>query len=612
MSEGFYTVGGNDELTRTNQEKCEEGYWCEAGLRFECFQGHYGADKAMTNGKCSGQCDAGYFCHAQSTSPKQYHCGDKTVFCPVGSFAPTPVSPGHYTIDAADGGDGGMTAERLCGIGHYCQAGVELECAPGHYGSSFGLTAPTCDGQCHSGYYCTAGSTLPTQNPCGGFDVYCPAGSNTTTPVSTGYYTINENSEAGASGTFGTDGQRQSAQKICESGHFCKNGVKRSCPAGTYGEMEGLSTFECSGICAAGYYCPPASTSAQERQCGAADFWCPDGSALPTHAAEGFYTMPPEDVVVVHRSSASTCFADAVWIQDRDDSNTTTEGYVRVEQGCVSDGHLELEVHDGVDVEACASLCDDAGDLCVGFEYAVKYGGPADFTAHRCELLKSTTDASALVGEADSTSTSSFTVLDILEAFLLSCSGAHHNVDFYRKLTEGERGMCSLYPYRARYFMNETITGNANTRSRQVQCEPGYWCSGGKRYECPPGRFGATYGLSDIECSGSCKEGFYCPAASTSREENDCGGPHVYCPQEVGSPIPVGAPFNGHYGSLLPLADYVTSVTSGWYTLSQEYTQAIAAATSYTYKPANRFTQTLCEPGFYCADGIKYQCPAGR
>ena len=42
---------------------------------------------------------------------------------------------------------------------------------------------------------------------------------------------------------------------------------------------------------------------------------------------------------------------------------------MRVEQGCVADGHLDLDEHyDDVSVEACAGLCDDAGDLCVGFE----------------------------------------------------------------------------------------------------------------------------------------------------------------------------------------------------------------------------------------------------
>ena len=315
VTPGFYTVGGESAVTQNDQVQCEEGYWCENGVRFECFEGHYGAEKGLVSGTCSGQCYAGFYCEKQSTSPMQYVCGDETFFCPIGSSAPTPVSDGHYTIDPAE--NGGMTAERLCGIGHYCTAGEQHECWPGHFGSSYGNTAPTCDGECYEGYYCTSGSTLPTQHVCGGFDVYCTPGSNRTTAVSEGYYTINNNSIAGESGTYGTDGLTQSGQRICEPGHFCKNGVKRQCPAAKYGEIEGLSSFACTGVCEAGYYCPPGSVSAREHQCGAADVWCPEGSALPTPVSVGYYTLPEPSVSVVYRSSAETCFTDAVWSQVR-------------------------------------------------------------------------------------------------------------------------------------------------------------------------------------------------------------------------------------------------------------------------------------------------------
>ena len=310
---GFYSIGGDSDTTRTDQEQCQPGYWCEAGTRQACFAGHYGSEYGMSSGNCSGPCDAGFFCGEQSTTPTQNVCGGTNVFCPVGSVNPTQVSPGHYTVDPVDGG--GFSAERLCGIGRYCQNGTELECLPGYYGSSFGLTEPTCDGPCDAGYFCTSGSTLPTQNLCGGYDVYCPQASNATTPVEDGFYTINLNSAAGEAGISGTDGQTQSAQTQCEPGYFCKNGVKRSCPAGTFGSEAGLTSFECSGVCSAGYYCPPASVSATEVPCGSTNVWCPEGSALPTPVSDGYYTMPEEDVVVVHRSSAETCFTDAVWKQ---------------------------------------------------------------------------------------------------------------------------------------------------------------------------------------------------------------------------------------------------------------------------------------------------------
>ena len=46
--------------------------------------------------------------------------------------------------------------------------------------------------------------------------------------------------------------------------------------------------------------------------------------------------------------------------------------------------------------------------------------------------------------------------------------------------------------------------------------------------------------------------------------------------------------------------------------MSQQYSDAIAVAASYEYRPETRYTQTLCEPGFYCSNGVKTPCPAGR
>ena len=44
-----------------------------------------------------------------------------------------------------------------------------IQCPPGTYGDTTGLTESKCSGLCSAGYYCTAGSTSPTQN-------LCPAG----------------------------------------------------------------------------------------------------------------------------------------------------------------------------------------------------------------------------------------------------------------------------------------------------------------------------------------------------------------------------------------------------------------------------------------------------
>ncbi|KAF1793261.1 hypothetical protein GQ600_14949 [Phytophthora cactorum] len=46
----------------------------------------------------------------------------------------------------------------------------------------------------------------------------------------------------------------RSNQHICDKGSYCITGVKRLCPAGTYGATDGLSTAACTAPCPAGFY----------------------------------------------------------------------------------------------------------------------------------------------------------------------------------------------------------------------------------------------------------------------------------------------------------------------------------------------------------------------
>ena len=68
--------------------------------------------------------------------------------------------------------------------------------------------------------------------------------------------------------TPGTDDASTYAAYHCEK-----------CPAGTFGDSVLLRTSQCSGACAAGYYCPAASTSAVAHRCGGVGAFCPEGSA---------------------------------------------------------------------------------------------------------------------------------------------------------------------------------------------------------------------------------------------------------------------------------------------------------------------------------------------
>lgn len=99
----------------------------------------------------------------------------------------------------------------------------------------------------------------------------------------------------------------------------------------------------------------------------------------------------------------------------------------------------------------------------------------------------------------------------------------------------------------------------------------------GIRRLCPPGTFGATSGLQTQTCSGPCDAGYYCPEGSTSPRQVQCGSPAVFCPGGNGVPLPVQ---NGYY-----------SVGSGLATM---------------------FKERKCEPGHYCANGVKRLCDFGH
>ena len=133
---------------------------------------------------------------------------------------------------------------------------------------------------CEEGYYCPLGSSSKKQHECGSSAVYCPRGSNTTTPVSVGYYTIG-----------GTSNMTRTSQLKCEPGFFCVDGVKHHCPPGSYGAKGGLTNSNCSGLCAIGHYCPLGSARRGEKMCGSPDKYCPKGQPLPLNVSDGHFTV---------------------------------------------------------------------------------------------------------------------------------------------------------------------------------------------------------------------------------------------------------------------------------------------------------------------------------
>ncbi|GBG23803.1 Hypothetical Protein FCC1311_000232 [Hondaea fermentalgiana] len=141
---------------------------------------------------------------------------------------------------------------------------------------------------------------------------------------------------------------------------------------------------------------------------------------------------------------------------------------------------------------------------------------------------------------------------------------------------------CRLYGYDALLYQSFTIVGDLLYRSVAKVCERGHYCIEGARFECAPGRYGASEGLTTQGCSGLCSAGYYCPAASIVSTQIECPSGAWYCPEGTGTPYPVQT---GYYSS------------------------------------DDRASEHICEPGHFCVRGVKRaalasaacagSCPAG-
>ncbi|DAZ92498.1 TPA: hypothetical protein N0F65_012728 [Lagenidium giganteum] len=661
---GFYVING-DSRVAPRQMECPVGSFCVDGIARLCPPGTYGNRTRLASSACAGPCAPGYFCPIGSTSATQNECGDASVFCPEGSAVPTPVSSGYFTVGprsppATEAGDQVVDdrdatvrfAQRRCNPGSYCVNGVRAPCPPGTFGGSFGLATAACDGLCSAGYYCPVHSISSTQFECGGSDLYCPVGSATPRIADSGYCTTGG----------GDDAMTRSAQVLAPAGSYAWHGVCFLCPPGRYGATPGMAHPQCTDVCQSGYYCPPGSTSPTELECGSAGVYCPQGSRLPFPVDTGFYTSlglreecPPGRFRDYTQSTNS--FFDLV--TGRSPVAVNYGDYLFPLAPCVLCPKGSFKPQPGDSAGLCqpcpyfvASSSPD-GRTCVCFRLpgGASYNAKTSqlhFTGTTCELVAIRTP---LLGVPDATN-SLYT-----RAVERPCEPGYFCVDGVRKPcpagSYGIRrfetnplcnGLCEAGYYcpLASTSSRAVQCGNANVycpagspmplpvlpgyysirspppnmanvvattpatsrnlvgtslsyigwnasisepiRDAQMQCEPGYYCVFGRKFICPAGRYGAQSGLTSPKCSGLCKRGYYCPPGSTSPTERACGsfasgafgGSDQVCATGTGIPTPIARGYYSVGGSNM-----------------------------------TRFFQRPCEPGFYCKNGIKRQCPAG-
>ncbi|XP_053373926.1 uncharacterized protein LOC128546696 [Mercenaria mercenaria] len=72
---------------------------------------------------------------------------------------------------------------------------------------------------------------------------------------------------------------------ICPTGHFCVNGLKSPCSAGTFTNNSGSAQCE---QCTPGYYCPNLGLSTVTDVCWIGHY-CPEGAVVPSPCPNGYY-----------------------------------------------------------------------------------------------------------------------------------------------------------------------------------------------------------------------------------------------------------------------------------------------------------------------------------
>lgn len=607
---------------RIGQEICPPGSYCLSdGVSRLCPAGRYGSVSGLSIARCSGHCEAGYYCPEGSVSPRQLPCGNASVFCPIGSAEPQLVYLGHYSVDA-NGLDSEISAEtrsaeRRCEPGFYCQRGIRRQCPAGRYGETFGLDEPFCSGGCAPGYYCPTGSSSAFEVRCGDANRYCPANSSRPLWVSDGYYSIGNNVST------------RYDQRPAPPGSYATQGLLYPCPAGRFGARSALTTAECSGECSVpGFYCPVGSLSPYQRVCGGDDRYCEAGTFAPVLVQRGFYTgdyqdescppgrwrnltvpvsyyqdlpggfsflpttnpLPPcelcpegsyklvtgDDISLClpcnkrHAMSSSdrvTCQCLEVYLGNYIALFNLSTGLCdRIEEDAVAylDWH---QIHLNTSLTRSREFVCTPGHYC---SEGLRYACPAGTFGDLPEETRPTCAGQCAAGY--------FCELGSASPFNERCGGAD-------RICPTGSPLPILVP--AGYFSNEDVA--EDVRFSMAACPPGYYCPGdGRRYQCPAGTFASHTGSATAECEGLCERGYYCHSGSDSARQHRCGNASFYCVAGSASPTPA---------------------TPGFYTI----TTGSNAGEQALWDPFNR-TQSAelpCEPGYYCTAGIKYPCPPG-
>mmetsp|Transcript_24846 Transcript_24846/g.52004 ORF Transcript_24846/g.52004 Transcript_24846/m.52004 type:complete len:389 (+) Transcript_24846:1244-2410(+) len=184
IEDGYYSATENEIIvadfyagpnsTQQIQVQCENGFYCNGGVKYSCPAGTYGHMPGAFDVLECQICQGGHYCPSYpgppTTKETQVPCGEAYLYCPYGSSKPLDVDLGYYSIAEFATEKEGMdtvkirTAQVLCEPGFYCESGRRFYCPPGTYGETPGLVSDNCSGLCPRGFFCPENSVHPL--PC--------------------------------------------------------------------------------------------------------------------------------------------------------------------------------------------------------------------------------------------------------------------------------------------------------------------------------------------------------------------------------------------------------------------------------------------------------------
>ncbi|MCQ2957481.1 MAG: hypothetical protein MJ180_01110 [Candidatus Gastranaerophilales bacterium] len=588
---------------------------------YKCPCGTYGASTGLSRAICTSTCPAGTKCTTPGTItpvpcsgaelclPGTMHqCNPSTCALPMVPNADhtacvcSASKPSAYSLPAGYKYDANQaTCIKPCPAGDYCPGSkpndpsqpnipaigtdpldpvpamdngdpFAYKCPCGKYSAgSIDSKTSACMGDCYKGYYCTKGSTTPTQNECTSSQK-CPTGLNTCFPESCNLPMVPnadqtacvcaETKPAAYSLPAGYKYDKTATGCIipCPAGDYCpgsKPGYPSQpnipaigsdpvdpspimdnndpfaykCPCGKYSSGSTDSkTSACLGDCTKGYYCTKGSTSATQNRCTAQQK-CPTG--------------------------LNTCFPEEC-----------TSPYIPNEEqtSCVCGLSPIPPAGKFFKADTCQYIDCPVGHYCPG-PNPPQYPNPEEDPDYPGGVIY------CPCGMYQDIPGSSNCKSDCMLGYYCpkgseSNKGAIHNME--HKCTSAQRcpvgtcqpqeciipmvpnadqTACVCAPTKPRGYVIRAgyrYSANYPADGCMAPCPAGDYCPGSNpnnpdipavdpadpnpiidgndsfTLKCPCGTYGSVTALSTAACSGKCQAGYNCPAGSTSATQNQC------------------------------------------------------------------------------------------